>query len=75
MNNDLEIDLGKITITSESEQVLGRWKSIEMKKAWVTKFNIEMKDMGIGFSSNKFEIAPSFDMKIIIEKMNFSPLL
>lgn len=46
-----------------------------MKKVWVTKFSIEMKDMGIGYSSNQFEIAPSFDMKLIFEKMNYSPLL
>jgi hypothetical protein len=34
-----------------------------------------MKDMGMRFDKNEFEIAPSFDMRIIFEKLNATPLL
>ena len=34
-----------------------------------------MKDMGIRFDSNKFEIAPSNDIKVNFEKLNHSDLL
>lgn len=34
-----------------------------------------MKDMGITFDNSKFEVAPSFDMKVIFEKLNYTPLL
>lgn len=34
-----------------------------------------MKDMGITSDNNKFEVAPSFDMKVIFEKLNYTPLL
>ena len=63
---------------SATEPVVGRWKSFAGKKVWVTKFNIDMKDMGIFKYENltqKFEIAPSYDMKVIFEKLNYSPWL
>ena len=69
------MDLGKTSITSVSEAVTGRWKTLPEKEVWVTKFIIDMKDMGIRYDSNKFELAPSFDMRIIFEKLNYTPLL
>ena len=47
MQNKLEIDLGNIKIKSKTEEVEGRWKNLEGKKVWVTKFLIKMNDMSI----------------------------
>jgi hypothetical protein len=47
LQNKLEIDLGNIKIKSMTEEVEGRWKNLEGKKVWVTKFLIKMNDMSI----------------------------
>ena len=47
LQNKLEIDLGNIKIKSKTEEVEGRWKHLEGKKVWVTKFLINMNDMSI----------------------------
>eukprot|EP00347_Sterkiella_histriomuscorum_P000566 403375355 len=75
LQKNIEIDLGKTNITSETMPVQSRWKSMPEKDVWVTKFNIDMKEMGIRFDHNRFEIAPSYDMKIVFEKLNQSPYL
>lgn len=65
------MDLGKTQITSSTEPVLGRWKSIANKEVWVTKFDIYMRKMGIVFyDSKRFEIAKSFDLQLSFEKLN-----
>jgi hypothetical protein len=47
LQNKLEIDLENIKIKSKTEEVEGRWKNLEGKKVWVTKFLIKMNDMTI----------------------------
>lgn len=41
------MDLGKIKVSSSTEETIGRWKSKEDRKVWTTKFSVEMNDMGI----------------------------
>lgn len=69
------MDLGTTKITTYTEPVKGRWKSYPEKEVWVTKFDIDMKQMGIRYDTQSFEIAPSFDLHILMEKLNYSFLL
>ncbi len=69
------MDLGTTKIISSTGPVLGRWKSNPEKETWVTKFDIDMSQMSIKYDSNQFEIAPSFNLNIAFEKLNYTPLL
>jgi hypothetical protein len=70
----VEIDLGKINVSSKAEEIAGRWRSLPDKKVWVTQFLIEMNEMG--FRHNKdFEITSPFGMKIVFEKLNPTELM
>jgi hypothetical protein len=68
------MDLGKIKVTSITEETTGRWKSKNDRKVWTTKFLVEMNEMGIKLN-NEFEIASPFNMKISMEKLNYTPLI
>lgn len=69
------MDLGTTKIVSTTGPVKGKWKSNPEKETWVTKFNIDMTQMSIKYDSNQFQIAPSLNLNIIFEKLNYSPLL
>lgn len=45
-----------------------------MKPLWVTQFIISMKDIGFKYNRD-FDIAQSFDLKIIFERANYTPLM
>ncbi len=41
---------------------------------WVTKFTIDIRDMGFKYNGD-FDIAQSFNINVIFEKFNFTPLI
>ena len=69
------MDLGMIRITSSLDKVAGKWRSLPDKKCYVNNMNIEMKSFKIDYNGGEYQITPPFDMKIEIERINFTELL
>jgi hypothetical protein len=75
LEGNIVIDLGKISISNTTKQTEGRWKSKPKHPVLTTTMTITAKDLGIWFNNKEFELAPSFDMHISFEKLNYTSLL
>lgn len=73
LKNQVEIDLGNISIETTTSEQIGRWKGGH-KAIWSTTFLIKMKRMGIFYNKN-FEIASPFDLELSFNKPNQTPLM
>jgi len=70
-----EIDLGQITISNETYQSKGRWKSIPDKQMLVTNYRIEAKDVFIAHAPQGTQVGLPLSVTIDFEQPNESSLL
>lgn len=79
---EIEMDLGFIKITSELEQVSGRWKNQPDKEVYVNTMHIDAKNIKIDYNRIMRDnrelidnITPPFDLSISYQSLIKSPLL
>ena len=74
-DSNIEIDLGRIKVTSKLENVEGKWKNHPSKKTFVNIIDIDMQQVRIDYNSKAYQITKPFDMLISFERINYSELL
>ena len=60
----IEIDLGRISISSQLQQQAGRWLNNPSKQTIINLMTIEMKNVRMDFNKGQFMMTPPFDMNI-----------
>ena len=66
-----------IHVTSHTEMRTGRWLHLPEQLLFETTMEIECKDMGMVIERNNqtFKMTKPFDLNILFDKLNHTPLL
>lgn len=72
---NLELDLGLIKITNNTQQIGGKWISDPEKLLYINTLEIDIKSIKIDYDDKKFNLMKPADLNIQIEKLNPSALI
>lgn len=64
LSQELEVDLGEITIIYDEKMIKGRFHKAPQKPVLQSTFIIDCKDVSISYSEDHFIVAPKFDLKL-----------
>ena len=77
-DTSIRMDLGLIHITSKLEKNFGRWVNFPEKEVLLNVMTIDTENVHIDYKKsgqNNIVITPNFDMRIELEKVNYTDLL